>query len=307
MTENHVLRGTGEQEDCVPEEAAVQTETEETSATAEISLDVEPEMTDETKDKLKLEDEDRWTTCPPAEDTSGTEVKETTVFRFVQDWKPGSRCRAVYSEDGLVYPAEVLWVKGQRCRVRYDDYNNEEELDVSGLLSPNELHGPSRTAAATKGSSWRSGPSSGNADWRRQRRGENQVEQGGERRSAWRNDQKSSTMKERPGSQNKMEEEANEKGGNQQKDEPTNNSVPPFPPFPPPPRQMGSAGPSSFFLPPPPPSWAFCGGHADGSPDDGSVSNMLMLWYLCGFLTGSFMVDPAAVQVALQRLGGKPV
>ncbi|XP_037837217.1 survival motor neuron protein isoform X5 [Kryptolebias marmoratus] len=252
------------QEDCVPEEAAVQTETEETSATAEISLDVEPEMTDETKDKLKLEDEDRWTTCPPAEDTSGTEVKETTVFRFVQDWKPGSRCRAVYSEDGLVYPAEVLWVKGQRCRVRYDDYNNEEELDVSGLLSPNELHGPSRTAAATK-------------------------------------------MKERPGSQNKMEEEANEKGGNQQKDEPTNNSVPPFPPFPPPPRQMGSAGPSSFFLPPPPPSWAFCGGHADGSPDDGSVSNMLMLWYLCGFLTGSFMVDPAAVQVALQRLGGKPV
>ncbi|KAI3369172.1 hypothetical protein L3Q82_026132, partial [Scortum barcoo] len=66
-----------------------------------------------------------------------------------QDWKPGSRCRAVYSEDGLVYPAVVLWVKGQRCRVSFDNYNNEEEQDISALLDPNELHGPCR-AAATK-------------------------------------------------------------------------------------------------------------------------------------------------------------
>lgn len=63
-----------------------------------------------------------------------------------QDWRPGSRCRAVFSEDGLVYPAVVLWVKGQHCRVRYDDYNNEEEHNVNHLLSPDELHGPSRTA-----------------------------------------------------------------------------------------------------------------------------------------------------------------
>lgn len=63
-----------------------------------------------------------------------------------QDWRPGSRCRAVFSEDGLVYPAVVLWVKGQHCRVRYDDYNNEEEHNVDHLLSPDELHGPSRTA-----------------------------------------------------------------------------------------------------------------------------------------------------------------
>lgn len=62
-----------------------------------------------------------------------------------QDWRRGSRCRAVFSEDGLVYPAVVLWVKGQQCRVRYDDYNNEEEHNVGDLLSPDELHGPSRT------------------------------------------------------------------------------------------------------------------------------------------------------------------
>lgn len=68
------------------------------------------------------------------------------MWNLSQDWKPGSRCRAVFSEDGLVYPAVVLWVKGQHCRVRYDDYNNEEEHNVDHLLSPDELHGPSRTA-----------------------------------------------------------------------------------------------------------------------------------------------------------------
>lgn len=54
----------------------------------------------------------------------------------------------MYSEDGLVYPAVVLWVKGQRCRIRFDNYNNEEEQDVGRLLNPDELHGPSRAAAA---------------------------------------------------------------------------------------------------------------------------------------------------------------
>lgn len=52
----------------------------------------------------------------------------------------------MYSEDGLVYPAVVLWVKGQRCRVRYDIYNNEEDQDVGALLGANDLHG----AAAAK-------------------------------------------------------------------------------------------------------------------------------------------------------------
>uniref|UniRef100_A0A3P8RLT4 Tudor domain-containing protein n=1 Tax=Amphiprion percula TaxID=161767 RepID=A0A3P8RLT4_AMPPE len=53
-----------------------------------------------------------------------------------QDWKPGSRCRAVFSEDGLIYPAVVLWVKGQRCRIRFDEYNNEEDQDVNGAEKP---------------------------------------------------------------------------------------------------------------------------------------------------------------------------
>lgn len=74
-----------------------------------------------------------------------TPSKALCVF---QDWKPGSVCRAVFSEDGLVYPAVVLWVKGQRCRVRFDNYNNEEEKDVGSLLRHNELHGSGRPPAA---------------------------------------------------------------------------------------------------------------------------------------------------------------
>ncbi|XP_039984074.1 survival motor neuron protein-like isoform X4 [Xiphias gladius] len=165
------------------------------------------------------------------------------------DWNPGSRCRAVYSEDGLVYPAVVLWVKGQRCRVRFDDYNNEEEQDVSSLLNPDELHGPSR--AANKGSSWRSSSTSSNFDRRRGRREENQGERGVERRSAWRDAQ-----------------------------------------------QNFSWDPLSF-IPPPPPLWSSSGGSA--GVDD--TSNLLMLWYMCGFHTGSYMIE--ALQEVLEKLKSK--
>lgn len=81
-----------------------------------------------------------------------------------QDWRRGSRCRAVFSEDGLVYPAVVLWVKGQHCRVRYDDYNNEEEHNVGDLLSPDELHGPSRTGTNKVNKSSGSSQNAGTSD-----------------------------------------------------------------------------------------------------------------------------------------------
>ncbi|KAG7234322.1 hypothetical protein INR49_005087 [Caranx melampygus] len=186
-----------------------------------------------------------------------------TQRRSAQDWSPGARCRAVYSEDGLVYPAVVLWVKGQRCRIRFDNYNNEEELDVGGLLHPDELLGAGR--ASTKGNSWKT------FDLRRARREE-------ERR-----------VKER---QSKEREE--KKRGHLQRDEaekPTNHSFSLFPPFPPPP-QSSSGDPLSFVAPPPPPPppplWMFGGKESD------SASSMLMLWYMCGFHTGSFMAQQLA-------------
>ncbi|XP_044055939.1 survival motor neuron protein-like isoform X2 [Siniperca chuatsi] len=197
-----------------------------------------------------------------------------------QDWKPGSRCRAVYSEDGLVYPAVVLWVKGQRCGVRFDNYNNEEEQDVGSLLNPDELRGPSRAAAA-KGSSRTSSVTSSE---------ENQRERGAARRSAWRDDEhNSSWVKEKP---SKVEKEE-KKRGNQRRDgaeKPTDHSFSFFPPFPPPP-ESGSGGPVSFIPPPPPPPplWTFGGKESGSSPAINATSSMLMLWYMCGFHTGSFM------------------
>ncbi|XP_059197475.1 survival of motor neuron protein-like isoform X2 [Centropristis striata] len=228
-----------------------------------------------------------------------------------QDWRPGSRCRAVYSEDGLVYPAVLLWVKGQRCCVRFDNYDNEEETDVNSLLNPDELHGPSRVPTA-KGSNWKSSVTSGNLDWKRRRREENQGERGGgggergggggergggergggggERRSARRDEEQNfSWLREKASPQSKVEKESEEKKrGNQQRDEaekPTNHSFSFFPPFPPPP-QSGSGEPVSLVPPPPPPLWSF-GGAAGVDPS----SSMLMLWYMCGFHTGSYMAQ----------------
>ncbi|KAM8888349.1 uncharacterized protein ACB058_002490 isoform 9-T9 [Synchiropus picturatus] len=138
----------------------------------------------------------------------------------VREWKAGSPCRAVFSEDGLVYPAVVMWVEGQRCRVRYDVYNNEEEVDMGSLLQPDELPGSNRAVKpASQGPIFRS------TDWRRKRREENQSG-GGERAS-------------------------------------------PVEPL--------------TFTPPPP-----FGGEDPGSD---AVSSMMMMWYMCGFHTGTFMAQ----------------
>ncbi|GAA6226264.1 survival motor neuron protein-like isoform X2 [Lates japonicus] len=216
-----------------------------------------------------------------------------------EDWSPGSRCRAVYSEDGLVYPAVVLWVKGQRCCIRFDDYNNEEEQDVSSLLSPDELHGPSRTTAkvSVQGSSWKSSSPSSTSEWgRRRRREESQGDRGGDRRSGWRDEQQSSSWgKERLSNQSKVERETEERRrGNQQRDEaekPTNHIFSVFPPFPPP-SHLGSGDPLSFIPPPPPPPlWTSGGKESAGTSGIDATSSMLMLWYTCGFHTGSYMAQ----------------
>lgn len=51
-------------------------------------------------------------------------------------WEVGAPCQAVWSEDGLVYPAKVVAVDGDRCRVRFNGYGNEEDMELSSLKSP---------------------------------------------------------------------------------------------------------------------------------------------------------------------------
>ncbi|XP_014857896.1 PREDICTED: survival motor neuron protein-like isoform X1 [Poecilia mexicana] len=218
------------------------------------------------------------------EDVAGSALKspsatEQTQNSQPQDWKPGSRCRAVYSADGLVYPAVVLWVKDQRCCVRYDEYNNEEELDVGSLLHPDELRGPSRAVAVTKGSSWIPSPPSSNLDWRRQRRDSSKGDRGRERTSTPRDSP--NMMKAGSKNENTVEKETAEK----RKGDPTNIFFPPFPP------QIGSVSPLSFIPPPLPPAWTLQGKEVGDCPDVSAVTNMFMLWYMCGFHTGSFLAQ----------------
>ncbi|XP_064620600.1 survival motor neuron protein 1-like isoform X2 [Lineus longissimus] len=50
-------------------------------------------------------------------------------------WKVGMQCRAVFSEDGLVYDASILSINEDdgTCLVSYDSYGNEEEHNLSDL------------------------------------------------------------------------------------------------------------------------------------------------------------------------------
>ena len=45
-------------------------------------------------------------------------------------WRVGERCLALYSEDGVEYPAVVRAVKEwkETCVVEFDGYGNEEEI-----------------------------------------------------------------------------------------------------------------------------------------------------------------------------------
>ncbi|KAJ4921208.1 hypothetical protein JOQ06_019466 [Pogonophryne albipinna] len=239
------------------------------------------------------------------------DAPQTPIQNYL-DWKPGSRCRAVYSEDSMFYPAVVLWVKGERCCVRFDGYENEEEQEVSALLSLGALHGNSMDAAA-KGSNWKpSATTSGsktNVDWKRRRREENQGERAGreenqgeragreenqgaragrERRSGGREEEQQNFywVKEKASNnhQSKVEKESEEKQNDETQTPPNMFSF--FPPFAPPPPGSGD---SVSFIPPPPPLWTF--GSSAGTD---ASSNMLMLWYMCGFHTGSYMAQQAS-------------
>lgn len=51
-----------------------------------------------------------------------------------KSWKVGSKCLAIYSEDGLYYEATILSLEARTAFVKYDYYTNEEEVDIDQLL-----------------------------------------------------------------------------------------------------------------------------------------------------------------------------
>lgn len=59
-------------------------------------------------------------------------------------WQVGDACRAVWSEDGLLYPATVRSVDAAAgtCLVEFDGYGNQEEQALEDLLpAESSLHG----------------------------------------------------------------------------------------------------------------------------------------------------------------------
>ena len=51
-----------------------------------------------------------------------------------KDWQVGDLCMAIYSEDGLAYPANILSIgEDNKCTVRYLHYLNEEEKSLDEL------------------------------------------------------------------------------------------------------------------------------------------------------------------------------
>ncbi|XP_024276850.1 survival motor neuron protein isoform X2 [Oncorhynchus tshawytscha] len=230
-------------------------------------------------------------------------------------WRLGYRCRAVYSEDGLVYPAVLVWLRGERCRVKFEGYGNEEELELSSLLSPVELGGHrGRVDAKVQQGAVDGFSSTSNniADWKRMERDWRTAQQEGREELSSPQPSKFApvSLGAVPSVSGHLEyivdqwpcftegkdygkcsydfgkEHGDKKKPSGRREVPNNH---PFSFFPPVPKE------SLDFLPPPPPPcvWPPRAVLADASNGLDSavtdISSMLLSWYLCGYHTGCYM------------------
>ncbi|MBN3316387.1 SMN protein, partial [Atractosteus spatula] len=190
-------------------------------------------------------------------------------------WQVGSRCWAVWSGDGLVYPAVLRSVAGGRCLVRFEGYGNEEEVDLDALL-PCETH-PQDSEEEEDRTSLE--PLNAGRNGKKDPPDRQQHEEEGRVCTACRltvllSDPPPKAAKER-------EKDRARAFRRESRDRAHPRSSQPFlfPPAPP-----GHDG-SMAFLPPPPP-WA----RAEAADEDlGALSSLLLSWYLCGYHTGSYM------------------
>ncbi|KAJ8277492.1 hypothetical protein GJAV_G00075750 [Gymnothorax javanicus] len=214
-------------------------------------------------------------------------------------WVLGSRCRAVWEEDGLVYPAVLVWKKGDRGRVQFEGYGNEQELDLCALLPPEKHLSRAQSLAAAKvqktGPASSSSSTSSNTEWRNKESTTKKQDPaivlppgcavGGirDRGSCHRDPGKDQKVQPKSGSL---------------RDRPMGACSPPTPPFnffpPVPPRICAGVLPSNSPPPPPPPSvWPPRGRPGQGcealESELSVLSSMLLSWYLCGYHTGCYM------------------
>ncbi|KAJ8408435.1 hypothetical protein AAFF_G00258490 [Aldrovandia affinis] len=210
-----------------------------------------------------------------------------------QQWVLGCRCRAVWSEDGLVYPAVLVWEEGGCGRVQFEGYGNEEELDLSALLPPEEpKSGMSDIAAAQVEET---GPAScGNTDWRKENSAPSREDSAITLPSGCTTGVARSRYRSR-GEPRKEQGRKTTGSWEEERTLPFNF----FPPVPPPPESSLGALPLNPPPPPPPPcAWPPRGGPGGGVEDLDSdvteLSTMLLSWYFCGYHTGCYMATQQA-------------
>ncbi|XP_075758853.1 uncharacterized protein LOC112547413 isoform X1 [Pelodiscus sinensis] len=108
------------------------------------------------QDALRAGDKDRASersepsASSGAESEGDVEEEEEEKQEEGSKWKVGDACCAVWSEDGLLYPAHVVSLskEGGSCTVEYEHYGNREEQRLQDLLPPDENPGslaPRRT------------------------------------------------------------------------------------------------------------------------------------------------------------------
>ncbi|XP_018601384.2 survival motor neuron protein-like [Scleropages formosus] len=204
-----------------------------------------------------------------------------------QQWTLGSRCRAVWSDDGLVYPAVLVWAEGQRGRVLFDVYGNEEELELSALLPPEEQEPSVSTVTEALQRDLDGGSSSGWRKLEKQKISANKEDSTSSSLSSGTNDTGGGQNRECCNKQKKQK--STKKAGNWRGSKMGSQASFCAPPVLPPPE--ASAG----YLPFPPPSSVLPprrnGDESSSGPDSdvAELSSMLLSWYLCGYHTGYYM------------------
>ncbi|XP_078615216.1 uncharacterized protein LOC144884127 isoform X2 [Branchiostoma floridae x Branchiostoma japonicum] len=243
-----------------------------------------------------------------AEVSSSSMVRKKTKkkgkSRGVHKWMPGDQCIAMYSEDQLWYPAEILSINPQRrtCLVRYSYYGNEEEQNLKDLSSVDQegefVHAYSGNAAVEG--------SSGSKKWSQYN---NSDAGGGPSRyeSWWRDYYKQYGSHQAPPSQPHLPPPPSGQGHGSQVPPPPPfpwaGNMPGFPMWPPRPgRQEKPLPPPPVQMPPLPPPPAV----TDGLEDEDSLACMLMAWYMSGYHTGYYQgLKDAKTGGRPSRLGGQ--
>lgn len=70
---------------------------------------------------------------PPKKIPKGNKKKTRKKNSGKANWKIGDRCVSEYGEDGLFYNGRVISIEGNKCVVKYDYYENEEDKLLSEL------------------------------------------------------------------------------------------------------------------------------------------------------------------------------